>query len=101
MNDGVDERSSRFASHHVVANANGLCGRQDDWVPKERVDGLAAANVEVEVDTAILVQNEIADSIRSLNIVRIALERREELQKKRRLQRVSRPPRARVLLTQL
>jgi hypothetical protein len=47
------------------------------------------------------VQNEIADSIRSLNIVRIALERREELQMKRRLQRVSRPPRARVLLTQL
>ena len=80
VDDRVDKRSSRFASHHVVTNANGLRGRQDDRVPKERVDRLAAANVEVKINTAILVQNEIADSVCSLDVVRIALECWEELQ---------------------
>jgi hypothetical protein len=83
VNDGIHEWPSRFARHEIVADAYGLRDWEHGWsVQEERVYGCPTPNVQIKIDAAIMMQHKVADHVCSLDIVSVAIESGEELDRK-------------------
>jgi hypothetical protein len=63
------ERVSFFRKHEIVRDADGYGTREDDWKDKKGVHPTKASNVEVHVNAAIMMEDEVANGIRSLNSI--------------------------------
>lgn len=64
--------------HEVVTDADRDSLGEGDLEPEERVDVAVATNVEVHVNTPVVVQDEVADSVCALDVVLIPVEGGEE-----------------------
>ena len=67
-----------FGEHEVVGHSNRDGLGEDDGMDEKGVQAAVAAHVKVDVDAAIVVQDEIADSVGSLDRVGVSVERIEE-----------------------
>lgn len=78
VDDEVHERVPLLREHEVVGHADGD-GRGEDHVKvEERIEVAAAPDVEVHVDAAKVVQDEVPDDVGPLDRVRVAVKGREE-----------------------
>jgi hypothetical protein len=62
-----------FRKHEVVRDADGYGTREDDGKDEEGVQRTKATNVEVHVNTAIMVEDEVADGIRPLDSIGVRI----------------------------
>jgi len=70
----LHKRMPFFREHEVIGDANGYGFREDDWEDEERVEGTKAANIQVDVHASVVVENEIANGVGSLNGIGISVE---------------------------
>jgi hypothetical protein len=68
------KRMPFFGEHEVIGNANRYRFREDNWVHEEGVEGTEAADVQIDVHAAIVVEDEIANGIGPLNRVGVGVE---------------------------
>lgn len=54
-------------AHGVIADSGGNREAHPGWVGEEGVEGAFAAIVQVDVDSAVVVEDEIADCVGALN----------------------------------
>ena len=78
LDDPEEERMLGGGAHDVVADAGGDGTAEPGRVGEQGVEAALAAVVEVDVDAAVEVQDEVADGVGALDVVRVAVERREE-----------------------
>ena len=57
------KRMPFFGEYEVIGNANRYRFREDNWVHEEGVEGAEAADVQIDVHAAIVVEDEIANGI--------------------------------------
>ena len=78
LHEVVDGLSHKWVvllgEHKVVGNTDRFCPRKDDRVDEERVHRADAAHIEVHVDTAIVVEDEVTDNVGTLDGVCVAIE---------------------------
>lgn len=55
-----------FCKHKVVRDANGNGFRKDDGVYEERVYWAKASNIQIDINTSIMVENKVTDSVGTL-----------------------------------
>lgn len=67
-----------LGEHKVIGYTDRLGSGENDGVDQERVHGAETTDVEVDVDTAIVVEDEVADNVGSLDGVCITVEGVEE-----------------------
>ena len=56
-----------FGKHEVIGDTNGDGAREDDRKDEERIHTTNTSNVEVHIDTAIMMKDKIADGVRPLD----------------------------------
>lgn len=76
-NHEIHERMALLRNKHIVAQSNRNSSRQNNAKVEQRVEPPLAADVHVEVDAAVMVQNEVANRVRSLDRVRVAVKGRQ------------------------
>lgn len=69
MDDLFEERMSCAAGHEVVAHTPGMCLGKEGVILQKRSQVFVAADVEVNVDAAKVVKDEVANSIDALDVV--------------------------------
>ena len=72
------ERVFFFRKHEVIGDPHGYSARKNDGKVKEWIQTTQAANVEVDVDAAIVMEDKVADSIRPLDSIRVGIKSVEE-----------------------
>jgi hypothetical protein len=78
VDDEVHEGRVLLGEHKVVRNADRNRGGKNDGEIKERVHVATAADVEIHVDTAKAVKDEVANDVGALDGVLVAVEGVEE-----------------------
>jgi hypothetical protein len=78
VNSLSHERVFLFRKHEIVRDADGYGARKNDGEDKEGIQTTQAANVEVDVDAAVVMEDEVANGIRSLNGIWVRIKRVEE-----------------------
>jgi hypothetical protein len=74
----IHEGVVRRGKDEVIRNTDGDGLWEYNGVCEEGIEWLCAANVEIEVDTAIVVEDEVSDGIGTLDGVGVAVKGREE-----------------------
>ena len=74
VNSLSHEGVTLLGKHEIVGDANRNGFGEDDGVGEERVEWAETADVQVEIDTSIMVQNEITNSVGTLNSVGVTVE---------------------------
>ena len=72
--DAREERMARDGREHVVRDAGGFGFARDGGVLEEGLEGAFAAVVEIQVNPAVVVENEVPDRVGALDRVRVRLE---------------------------
>jgi hypothetical protein len=72
------ERVFFFRKHEVIRDAHGYGTRKNDGKDKEGIQTTQAANVEVDVDAAVVMQDKVANSIRPLDSIWVRIKCVEE-----------------------
>ena len=73
--DGLrHERMALLREHEVIGNANGYRFREDNWEDEEGVEGAEAADVQIDIHAAVVVENEISNGVCSLYGVGVGVE---------------------------
>ena len=78
MNSLFHEGMALFCKYEVVGDTDGDCFWQDYGIYEERVEGSGASDVEVHIDAAIMVQDEVADGVCTLDGICIVVKGIEE-----------------------
>jgi len=65
-------------AHNIVADSSRDCSTDPSWVAKERVETTVTAIVEIDVDSAVEMENEVADRVSALNGIKVRVEGYEE-----------------------
>jgi len=77
--DGLlEKRVALFGEHEVVGNSDRDSLWKDDGVYKKRVNGTPTADVEIHVNAAIMIEDEVADSVSTLDGISVVVERVQE-----------------------
>jgi hypothetical protein len=63
------ERVFFFRKHEVIRDAHGYGTRENDGKDKEGIHTTQAANVEVDVDAAVVMEDKVANGIRPLDSI--------------------------------
>jgi len=74
LNRLLHEGMVLLGKHKVVGNADRDGARQNDGVDKQWVDALETADVEVEINTAVVVEDKVADCVCALDRVLVCVE---------------------------
>ena len=69
---------SGHGSHCIVGNACWVCATQPGWIGEEGVETSVAAIVEINISAAVVGKDEVSNSVRALDWVRIGIKSREE-----------------------
>jgi hypothetical protein len=72
------ERVSFFRKHKVIRDAHGYGTRKNDGKDKEGIQMTQAANVEVDVDAAVMMEDKVANCICPLDRIWVRIKRVEE-----------------------
>ena len=62
----LKQRVVLFCKHKVVGNANGNGFREDDGIYEERIHWAKASNVQIDINTSKMIENEIPDGVGTL-----------------------------------
>ena len=73
MDQSLEKRVVRHAGHHVVAHAQRVCLGEDRIVYQQRCEILCAADVEIEIDATVVVEDEVAHGVGALDGVGVAV----------------------------
>lgn len=77
--DGLlEERVPLLGEHQVVGDTDGDGFWENDGVLEEGIHGSQAADIQVDVDTAIVVQHKVANGVGTLDRVLVMFKRIEE-----------------------
>jgi len=63
------ERVSLFRKHEIIRDADGYGTGEDDWKDEKGVQPTNATNVEVDINAAVMIKDEVANSICPLNSI--------------------------------
>lgn len=74
VNGLCQEGMALFCEDEVVGNADRDGLGENDGVHQERVQRPQAANVKVEIDTSIMVENEVTNRVGTLDYVVVVVE---------------------------
>lgn len=67
-----------LCEHKVVGDSQRVRPRQNDREGEQGVHRTKTANVQIDVDTTVVIQDEVTDSISALDRIRVAVEGLEE-----------------------
>ena len=68
------ERMPFLRKHEVIGNTDRYCFGEDDGVYEEGVEGTKAADVQIDVHAAIVMEDEVSNGVGSLNGVGVCVE---------------------------
>ena len=63
----LKQRVVLFCKHKVVRNANGNGLWKDDGEYEERIDWAKASNIQIDIDTSIMIENKVPNSVSTLD----------------------------------
>ena len=74
----LHERVALLGKHKVIGDAHRDGFGENDGKHEERVEWSQTADVEIQIHTSIVMEQEVPDSVRALDRIGIGVKRRQE-----------------------